>query len=159
MLTIWTGQFQRKEADLYLKPEPNFLLNEPFVFQSLPFLSKNVWFIQIIKETKKMKHFDLISNFYFSLNISISYFLVLLAFALVCLVYTSLNIEKERHNHHNLNFNRLIYLFRNIKKINGYSSILIFFGLFIWLTQNFIFSIFKTSQILVSKLNFKFQIL
>lgn len=141
-----------------MKPEPNFLVsNEKWIFRSIPIFTENLWLSQVIKAENKMKYFDLISNFYFNLEISINYMLVLSFFSLILLVYSRLNIANRNDNYQNKSYlKKLIYLFTKISEKEGYSSkcIWIFFGLFIWLTQNFIFSNFKTSQILVNILNF-----
>lgn len=100
-----------------------------------------------------MKYFDLMSNFYFDLDISIFYFAVFFFFLLLILSYKRLKIQKGNKRFLRKSYiKKLTYLlkrFSNGNRTYSSKSIWIFFGLFIWLTQNFICNNFKTSQVLV----------
>lgn len=91
-------RLQKKEVDLYLKPEPNFLFDEPWLHYSMPFMSEPLMLTQTINDQKDMKYFDLITNFFFSTDIFISYLLISLTFLLLCIGFSRLTIVKEKVN-------------------------------------------------------------
>lgn len=131
--------------------EPENLINEKWIVRTLPFDSGNVVAGQRFYDKKL--HFDLISNFYFKPEISITFSLVLILFGLSCLCFSGIHLKEKKIKFSRQNFfSKVLFLVENFvySNIASFNAIILFFALFRVFCTILVNCNIKTNTVIVS---------
>ena len=148
-------RLQSKQADLYLRGEPDYL-HEDWLTKSVPIHMESLVVGHLVSNQKTVSYFNLLDNFRLGFSLSIAFlfsFFTILAFSfLINQLSRRIRFESRKTDKLSKRIDSTVSSF-GAKRLTAIGVFVLFVQLFVWLTELFIINCIKTNKVVSSAAN------